>query len=78
MLGNEGEGLRPALQKLADGVASIENMGGSEDGVESLNVSVAAALLMKDFLRGAKANPPKQEEDPPRSLVDNDDEEALF
>lgn len=52
MLGSEGEGLRPHLQKLADGVAGIKNARGENAGVDSLNVSVASALLCQEFLRG--------------------------
>ena len=52
MLGSEGEGLRPHLQKLADGVASVKNARGQNAGVDSLNVSVASALLCQEFLRG--------------------------
>lgn len=57
MLGSEGEGLRWNLQKKADATVSIE--GGwrlhadqAVDGrVDSLNVSVAAGLLVEGFLR---------------------------
>lgn len=52
MMGSEGEGLRVHLQKLADGVASIRNARGENAGVDSLNVSVASALLCQEFLRG--------------------------
>lgn len=52
MLGSEGEGLRSHLQKLADGVASIRNARGENAGIDSLNVSVASALLCQEFLRG--------------------------
>lgn len=52
MLGSEGEGLRSHLQKLADGVASIKNARGENAGIDSLNVSVASALLCQEFLRG--------------------------
>jgi tRNA G18 (ribose-2'-O)-methylase SpoU len=52
MLGSEGEGLRSHLQKLADGVASIRNARGEHAGIDSLNVSVASALLCQEFLRG--------------------------
>jgi tRNA G18 (ribose-2'-O)-methylase SpoU len=52
MLGSEGEGLRAHLQKLADGVAGIRNARGENAGIDSLNVSVAGALLCQEFLRG--------------------------
>lgn len=49
MMGNEGEGLRPFLQKQADFTVSIA--GARSDGlIDSLNVSVAAALLAQRFL----------------------------
>lgn len=51
LLGSEGEGIRPQLQKIANGVVGIESARGSQQGLDSLNVSVAAALLMKEFLR---------------------------
>ena len=52
ILGSEGEGIRPWLEKLSDGAVGLENARGAENKVvDSLNVSVAAALLMRDFLR---------------------------
>ena len=50
MLGNEGTGLRPQLERMADSRVSIEDAVGKHDGLDSLNVSVAAALLMRDLL----------------------------
>ncbi len=57
MLGGEGDGLRPRLQKAADGMIGIAGAGGlnSEFGLDSLNVSVAAALMMQTFVKGANA-----------------------
>ena len=52
MLGSEGEGARPHLQKLADGSVGIESARGPKQGLDSLNVSVAAALLIQQFLGG--------------------------
>lgn len=52
MLGNEGEGLRPFLQKLAHCNVSIPSAR-SDGVVDSLNVSVAAALLAHHFLSDA-------------------------
>ena len=56
MLGGEGEGLRPRLQGAADGMVGIEGAGGlkSRFGLDSLNVSVAAALMMQIFVKGPK------------------------
>ncbi|KAK5937619.1 hypothetical protein PMZ80_010239 [Knufia obscura] len=49
MMGNEGEGLRPHMQKQADRTVSISGAG-ADKLVDSLNVSVAAALLAQRFL----------------------------
>lgn len=51
MLGNEGTGLREHLERLADSRLSILDAQHRHDGVDSLNVSVAAAILMRDLLR---------------------------
>jgi len=47
VLGNEGEGVSRLLAEKADGVVSIQMRG----HVDSLNVSVAAALFMYEFRR---------------------------
>lgn len=51
MLGNEATGLREHLERLADSRLSIMDAQHRHDGVDSLNVSVAAAILMRDLLR---------------------------
>lgn len=57
MLGSEGEGLRWNLQKKADATVNIEGGWrlhadqGADGRVDSLNVSVAAGLLVEGFLR---------------------------
>ena len=51
ILGNEGEGVRPKLSRISDSFSSIQDAPGVHDGVDSLNVSVAAAVLMRDFLK---------------------------
>ena len=51
MLGGEGEGLRPNLQKRADCVVGIEGQRLGKGGVDSLNVSVAAGILCEAFMR---------------------------
>jgi 21S rRNA (GM2251-2'-O)-methyltransferase len=58
MLGGEGDGLRPRLQKAADGMVGIEGAGclKSSSGLDSLNVSVAAALLMQIFVRDSNTS----------------------
>ena len=49
MMGNEGEGLRPFLQQQANYITSIASAR-SDGLIDSLNVSVAAALLTQKFL----------------------------
>ena len=51
MLGGEGEGLRYRLQKKAHHYIGIEGSRAGLGGVDSLNVSVASALLTEAFLR---------------------------
>lgn len=55
MFGGEGDGLRPRLQKVSDGTVGIEGAVGAKtgSGLDSLNVSVAAALLMQVFVKGS-------------------------
>lgn len=53
ILGEEGSGIQPKHQKAADSVVSIERFGSAGAGIESLNVSVAAALLCDRFIRGS-------------------------
>jgi len=50
ILGSEGDGVRPSLLRYADELVKIEGQRGEEGVVDSLNVSVAAALLMQQFL----------------------------
>jgi 21S rRNA (GM2251-2'-O)-methyltransferase len=52
MLGGEGDGIRARLQKTADRVVGIEGARGlqSQLGLDSLNVSVAAGLLIQKFV----------------------------
>ncbi|KAI4202346.1 MAG: hypothetical protein LQ348_001518 [Seirophora lacunosa] len=51
ILGSEGEGLRWSIQKKADYLLGIEAQRAGSGGPDSLNVSVAAALLCQAFLR---------------------------
>ncbi|KAF7508418.1 hypothetical protein GJ744_009271 [Endocarpon pusillum] len=55
MFGGEGDGLRPRLQKVSDGIVGIEGAVGAKtgSGLDSLNVSVAAALMMQVFVKGS-------------------------
>ncbi|KAG0641200.1 Alpha/beta knot methyltransferase [Tuber brumale] len=50
LVGNEGEGLRPPLKKLAKFCVSLVKGSGTDSLVDSLNVSVATALLCSKFL----------------------------
>ena len=54
LLGSEGEGIRPQLQRIVNGTVGVESARGSTQGLDSLNVGVAAALLMQEFLQGSK------------------------
>jgi 21S rRNA (GM2251-2'-O)-methyltransferase len=54
LLGSEGEGIRPQLQRIVNGTVGIESARVSTQGLDSLNVGVAAALLMQEFLQGSK------------------------
>jgi tRNA G18 (ribose-2'-O)-methylase SpoU len=54
LLGSEGEGIRPQLQRIVNGTVGVESGRGSVQGLDSLNVGVAAALLMQGFLKGPK------------------------
>ena len=51
VLGSEGEGVRPKIARLLDGTVSIGTPA-QHPGIDSLNVSVAASILMRDFLSG--------------------------
>ena len=51
MLGSEGTGLKPDLQRKADCLISIDGHRAGQGGVDSLNVSVAAGLLVEAFLQ---------------------------
>jgi tRNA G18 (ribose-2'-O)-methylase SpoU len=54
LLGSEGEGIRPQLQRIVNGTVGVESGRGSAQGLDSLNVGVAAALLMQEFLHGSQ------------------------
>ena len=54
LLGSEEGGIRPQLQRLVNGCVGVESGRDSAHGLDSLNVGVAAALLMQDFLHGSK------------------------
>lgn len=50
VLGNEGNGVSPLVQKLCDGVLSLP-MAAGRGGVDSFNVSVAAGMLLYEIGR---------------------------
>ena len=53
IFGGEGEGIRPNVLKKVDSLVSVEGYRAGQHGVDSLNVSIAAALLCEAFLRKA-------------------------
>ncbi|KAL8811944.1 MAG: hypothetical protein Q9200_001412 [Gallowayella weberi] len=53
ILGSEGDGLRWNIQKKADYEVGIEAQRAGQGDLDSLNVSVASALLSDAFLRGS-------------------------
>lgn len=57
VLGNEGEGLSRRMVSRADHQVTIARQPSGASSVDSLNVSVAAALLCDAFTRGARAMP---------------------
>ncbi|MCJ1467485.1 hypothetical protein MMC07_006110 [Pseudocyphellaria aurata] len=57
MIGGEGEGLARPLQKKADFTVSVEGARTGQGGVDSLNVSVATAILCDAFLRNVEIKP---------------------
>ena len=56
ILGSEGEGLRWKIQSKADFEIGIEGQRHGHGGVDSLNVSVAAAMLCDAFLKKGQAH----------------------
>jgi 21S rRNA (GM2251-2'-O)-methyltransferase len=63
MLGAEGEGLRENLKNRADAFVSIERgpSNAPDVGVDSMNVGVAAGVLMEAFLRKPAGAPEKRD-----------------
>ncbi|WP_372648762.1 RNA methyltransferase [Draconibacterium sp.] len=51
VMGNEGNGIRPAVEKRITNKLSIPNFSENETKAESLNVSVATAILCSEFKR---------------------------
>ncbi|HJA26209.1 MAG TPA: 23S rRNA (guanosine(2251)-2'-O)-methyltransferase RlmB [Candidatus Fournierella merdigallinarum] len=50
VLGSEGRGVSPLVEKLCDGAVSLE-MAGRGTGVDSFNVSVAAGIILYEIAR---------------------------
>ena len=74
MLGNEGEGLRVTLLKKANFLVTIEGQRDDQGGVDSLNVSVAAALLCEAMLRKQNiVDRPKRVARDPYMIVEEDE-----
>ncbi|KAM0287465.1 hypothetical protein ACHAQH_000418 [Verticillium albo-atrum] len=57
VLGNEGEGLSRKIMSRASHQVTIQRQPAGRSSVDSLNVSVAAALLCDAFTKGARAVP---------------------
>ncbi|KAG7145799.1 rRNA methyltransferase 1 like protein [Verticillium longisporum] len=57
VLGNEGEGLSRKIMSRASRQVTIQRQPAGRSSVDSLNVSVAAALLCDAFTKGARAVP---------------------
>lgn len=76
MLGSEGEGLRWNLRSKADSDLYIRSSGQNYN-VDSLNVSVAAGLLVNSFLR-KKENPPSKKDAAVEVNKSNEDEHSEF
>jgi TrmH family RNA methyltransferase len=51
VMGNEGNGIREEIEAQIDRKISIPNLSQSNDKAESLNVSVAAAIICSEFKR---------------------------
>jgi 21S rRNA (GM2251-2'-O)-methyltransferase len=75
MLGSEGTGLSRWLSKKAEFTVGLKSSKDIDEvGVESLNVSVAAALLAAEFLRDLPAGPQSRVQN---NLVIGNEEENL-
>ena len=75
MLGGEGTGLKPDLQRKADYLVSISGQRSGQGGVDSLNVSVAAGLLAEVFLR-RPMSPTKDVSDERARVVDGKEDDG--
>ncbi|XP_054715587.1 rRNA methyltransferase 1, mitochondrial-like [Uloborus diversus] len=52
ILGNEGKGISPEIQQLCDGFISIQPKNSLHEGIDSLNVSVAAGIILYSLTIG--------------------------
>ena len=74
MLGSEGEGLRLTLLSKANYLLTIKGQRSDQGGVDSLNVSVAAALLCEAMLRRPPENDRSSDiNHDPHMLVEEDE-----
>lgn len=86
MLGSEGSGLSRKLTAMADAFVAVPgvyagNVAGDDAGVDSLNVSVASALLCEAFLRDPGVHPLQSRinaELNAAPVMDEDDENKVF
>ena len=77
LLGSEGEGIRPQLQRIVNGVVGVDSGRGSVQGLDSLNVGVAGALLMQEFLHGSKRAASESEGASDERLLQEDPEKVF-
>lgn len=51
IMGNEGKGISPEIEQLVDLRLTIPSFAGNPDSTESLNVGVAAGIMLSEFKR---------------------------
>lgn len=51
VMGNEGKGISPEIEQLVDLRLTIPSFAGNPDSTESLNVGVAAGIMLSEFKR---------------------------
>jgi TrmH family RNA methyltransferase len=56
IIGNEGQGIRPAIEKLVNCKISIPSFSVNKISAESLNVSVATGIICSEFLKQKTIN----------------------
>jgi 21S rRNA (GM2251-2'-O)-methyltransferase len=63
LMGGEGDGLRHTLSRMCDKYVSIPSAPDVFPGVDSLNVSVAAAVLLQGFIGGGASKQGQKSDD---------------